>query len=138
MPDSIYFKDWLDKAQNDLLAAEAIIAYYEEPPTDTICYHCHQVAEKCFKAVHIAKANTLYTIHELEKLIKYCIDIDKSFEVFRDAAKNLNRYYVDAKYPSVMPFLYPIEEAKTALEQAKEILEFTRSKLLEDQPQISQ
>jgi len=137
MPDSMYFKDWLDKAQNDLLAAEAIIAYYEEPPTDTICYHSHQVAEKCFKAVHIARTNTLHTIHDLEKLLKQCINIDKSFEVFRNAAKNLNRYYIDAKYPSLMPFLYPLEEAKTAVEQAKEILAFTRDKLLEGQSEAS-
>jgi len=30
MADSMYFKDWLDKANNDLLAAEAILAYYED------------------------------------------------------------------------------------------------------------
>jgi HEPN domain-containing protein len=99
---------------------------------------CHQVAEKCFKAFAIAKATTLHKIHYLVELLDFCVAIDKDFEKFRESAENLNRCYIDAKYPSVMPFLYPIEEAKTAVEQAREILAFTRSKLLEDQSKISQ
>ncbi len=130
MPDSMYFKDWLDKANNDLLAAEAILAHYEEPPTDTICYHCQQVAEKCFKAFVIAKANKLHKIHEIIELLEFCIAIDKSFEVFRASAENLNRFYIDAKYPPGFPVLYPIEDAKIAVEQARDILAFTRQKLI--------
>ncbi len=135
MPDSMYFKDWLDKANNDLLAAEAILAYYEEPPTDTICYHCHQVAEKCFKAFLIAKANKLHKIHETVELLEFCIASDRSFENFRDSAENLNRFYIDAKYPPGFPVLYPLDEAKIAVEQAREILAFTRKKLITDQPE---
>ena len=40
------YKYWLLKGENDLKAAEGIYGYYKQPPTDTICYHCHQVAEK--------------------------------------------------------------------------------------------
>jgi HEPN domain-containing protein len=98
MPDSKNYEDWLAKAYNDLLAAEAILAYYEEPPTDTVCYHAQQVAEKCFKAFYIAKTQKLKKIHDLNKLLKQCIAIDKSFEAFRDVTRNLNRYFIDAKY----------------------------------------
>lgn len=134
MSDSRYFKDWLDKANNDLLAAEAILAYYEEPPTDTICYHCQQVAEKCFKAFGIAKANKLHKIHEIVELLEFCIARDQNFEIFRASAENLNRFYIDAKYPPGFPVLYPIEEAKIAVEQAREILTFVRNKLITAQP----
>ena len=41
--------DWLLKAENELKAAKAIYNYYEEPPTDMVCYHCHQTAEKALK-----------------------------------------------------------------------------------------
>lgn len=133
MPDSMYFKDWLDKAHNDLLAAEAILAYYEEPPTDTICYHCHQVAEKCFKAFLIAKANKLHKIHEIVELLEFCIAIDQSFEIFRASAENLNRFYIDAKYPPGFPVLYPVDEAKIAVEQAREIFSLARKKLIPSQ-----
>jgi HEPN domain-containing protein len=112
MPDSMNFEEWLAKAQNDLLAAEAILAYYEEPPTDTVCYHAHQVGEKCFKA---------------------CVAIDPSFEEFRETARNLNRYYIDAKYPPGVPYWYSKDEAKIAVDQAREILAFTRKKLITTQ-----
>ncbi|MGH7596026.1 MAG: HEPN domain-containing protein [bacterium] len=135
MPDSMYFKDWLDKAHNDLLAAEAILAYFEEPPTDTVCYHCHQVAEKCFKAFIIAKTNALKKIHELIELPELCIAVDKSFEEFRASAENSYRYYIDAKYPPGVPVWYPLEEAKIAFDQARDILAFTRKKLTTDQPE---
>lgn len=97
MPDSVHFKDWLDKANNDLLAAEAILAYDEEPPTDTSCYHRHQIAEKCFKAFVIAKENKLRKIHVLVELPAACIAIDKDFEEFQEASENLNRCYIDSK-----------------------------------------
>jgi HEPN domain-containing protein len=55
MPDSMNFVDWLEKAQNDLQAAEIILAYEGVPPTDTVVYHAQQVAEKCLKAFLIAR-----------------------------------------------------------------------------------
>lgn len=134
MPDSKNYEDWLAKAYNDLLAAEAILAYYEEPPTDTVCYHAQQVAKKCFKAFYIAKTQKLKKIHDLNKLLKQCIAIDKSFEAFRDVTRNLNRYFIDAKYPAGIPYWYPKDEAKTAVEQAREILTFVRNKLITAQP----
>jgi HEPN domain-containing protein len=134
MPDSMNFEDWLVKANNDLLAAEAILAFYEEPPTDTVCYHTHQVGEKCFKAFVIAKIQKLEQIHNLNQLLKSCIAIDPSFEEFREAARNLNRYYIDAKYPPGVPYWYSKDEAKTAVDQARELLAFTRKKLITAQP----
>lgn len=95
MPDSMNFEDWLDKAKNDLMAAVAILGFYEEPPTDTICYHCHQVAEKCFKAFVIAKTSTLHPIHNLNQLLKKCLLQESRFERFITAAQELNRYSVD-------------------------------------------
>lgn len=45
-------------------------------------------------------------------------------------AENLNRYYIDSKYPPGVPILYPKAEAETALDQAREIFNFTRNKLI--------
>jgi HEPN domain-containing protein len=127
----------LAKAHNDLLAADAILAYYEEPPTDTVCYHAQQVAEKCFKAFYIAKTQKLKKIHDLNKLLKQCIVIEKSFEALRDVTRNLNRYFIDAKYPAGIPYWYPKDEAKVAVDLAREILAITRKKLTTEQPETS-
>lgn len=38
-------KDWFKKADNDLKNAKIVIEA-EEPPTDTVCFHCQQTADK--------------------------------------------------------------------------------------------
>lgn len=60
---------------------------------------------------------------------------DKSFEICRTSAENLNRFYIDEKYSPGFPIWYPIEEAKIAVDQAREILTFIRKKLTTEQPE---
>ncbi len=43
-------RQWVAKARNDLLNADNNLAS-EQVPTDTVCFHCQQVAEKLLKAV---------------------------------------------------------------------------------------
>ncbi len=42
-------KDWLRKAKHDIRAAEHLLTI-ADPPTDVICFHSQQCAEKCLKA----------------------------------------------------------------------------------------
>ena len=123
------YVDWIDKAKNDLLAAEAIIAYYEEPPTDTVLYHCHQVVEKCLKAFLIAKLQKLDMIHDLPKLLEDCLLIDKEFESYSYQMENLNAFFIDSKYPPDPPTLFSLDEAKEGLKQAKDLFYFVSKKL---------
>lgn len=82
------FQDWLLKAKNDLKVAEAIFGYYEQPPTDTICYHCHQVAEKVLKGFLVYKERPVPKIHDLVTLLSLCLSEDNSLEILRDNLKN--------------------------------------------------
>lgn len=43
-------KEWLHKAENDLLNAENNLNS-TKIPTDTVCFHCQQGVEKYFNAV---------------------------------------------------------------------------------------
>jgi len=129
MPDSMNYVDWLEKARNDLLAAEAIMAYYESPPTDTVCYHCQQVAEKCLKAFLIAKAKKLLKIHDLIDLLEKCTKIDTSCETIRDQIDSLDGFYIESKYPPDIPTVIPIDETKSAVVNAREIYKFFCEKL---------
>lgn len=128
-PDSARFNDWLTKAENDLKAAEAILNYYEEPPTDTACYHCHQTAEKTLKAFLIAKAAKVPRAHDLTELVNLCVAADPQLKEFKEAASTLNRYYIEAKYPPDEPFFYPVPEARQALALARDIFESIKKKL---------
>lgn len=84
-----------------------------------------------------AKENKLRKIHDLVELPEACIAIDKEFEEFQEASENLNRCYIDSKYPVLGPARYPLAEAKIAVEPAREIFAFTRKKLLPDQSETN-
>ena len=116
------YHDWLLKAENDLKAAKAIIDYYEQPPTDTICYHCHQVAEKALKGFLVYKRAPFRKIHDLITLLNVCLLEEEALEFLRSKIKELNKYYIEAKYPPDMPIDYPIKESKEAINKADFIL----------------
>lgn len=71
-------KNWIIKAQNDLDSAE--ILYRENGPTDSLCFHCHQAAEKFLKGFLIFKKNKFPKIHDLIRLLNLCEEIDLDFK----------------------------------------------------------
>jgi HEPN domain-containing protein len=125
--DSKNFEDWLNKAENDLKAAEGILYYYEDPPTDTICYHCHQVAEKALKGFLIYSQGDIPKTHDLIELLNLSIHLNGTLAKLIEEVEILNKYYIEAKYPPDQPILYPKEEAKEVTEKAKLIMETIRS-----------
>ncbi len=120
--DSSLYKDWLKKAENDLLAANGIMFYYEEPPTDTICYHCHQVAEKGLKAFLLYSKVEIPRIHDLVELLNLSIFKQKSLASFKEDIQTLNKYYIEAKYPLGKAIFYPKKEAIEAINVADKFL----------------
>jgi HEPN domain-containing protein len=118
------FEDWLQKAENDLRAAVAILEFYEDPPTDTVCYHCHQVAEKSLKGYLLFKTGEFPHVHDLVDLLNLCIIQNKSLLDFKEDVQILNKYYVESKYPPDIPISYPKKEAKEAIDKAKRLLDF--------------
>jgi HEPN domain-containing protein len=71
---------------------------YEEPPTDTGCYHCHQTAEKVLKAYLIYRKEEFHKIHDLIVLLNLCKDSNGKLDSLRDDLEILNQYYIEAKY----------------------------------------
>ena len=128
--DSKNFEDWLQKAENDLRAAEGILHYFEEPPTDTICYHCHQVAEKLLKAFLIKSAGEISKTHDLVELLNLSLQADKELSDLQGDIEILNKYYIEAKYPPDQPILYPKKEAEEAYEKAKRIFQFLSKRIV--------
>ena len=123
------YQDWLLKAENDLKAAEGIYGYYEKPPTDTICYHCHQVAEKSLKSYLVFREIIFHKIHDLIALLNLCLTKGKTLDFLRGNLEVLNQYYIETKYPLDMPIDYSKEEAKEAINKARFILETIKDKI---------
>ena len=118
-------KEWFAKAENDLRTAE-IILNDPNPPTDTTCYHCQQAVEKYLKGLLTYYQIDFIKSHDLDYLCKLLIQ-KLNLSDYKDGILSLNKYAIEARYPADIPILYPIEEAKVALEKAKEIIDFIKS-----------
>lgn len=69
------------------------------------------------------------SLHHLEDLAKDCARFEKKFLVFLDECRILTRYYIETRYPALVPINYPIAEAKKAIDMAEEISGFVISLL---------
>ncbi len=122
-------RTWIAKAESDLLTAERLIGF-EDPTTDTICFHCQQSAEKYLKAYLAQHDFEFEKTHNLLYLLELVKKKDNDFEVIRDQLIVLNDYGVEVRYPGgwIKPFL---EDTQEALQKAKEVKEFVSGKLPE-------
>ncbi len=120
--------NWFKKADNDLKNA-TIVVEAEDSPADTICFHCQQTAEKYLKGFLVYHGCEFEKQHDLDYLLDLCCQIDSSFDSLRDIAENLIPYAVSSRYPSDSFYEYPEDEAKEAIEIAKQIKKFVLRKL---------
>lgn len=122
---------WLKFAKDDLRMAE--IALPEEI-FNMVCFHCQQAVEKSLKAFLRHHEGTVPYIHILEELCERCATIDLSFHQFFADCKDLDAYYQPTRYPEAPAGALPEgmpnkEQAKEALEKAKNIFEFVQQKI---------
>lgn len=118
-------KEWFRKGDNDLKAAEIIIKE-AHPPTDTVCFHCQQSVEKYLKGYLTKKRQEFLKSHDLDYLLKLCVDMNNQFSQYQEAALILNKYGIEPRYPADIPVYYSVEEARKAIELAKEIVRFVK------------
>jgi len=99
-------------------------------------FHFQQAAEKALKAylyVTVKSVEVMYT-HSINDLMKMAVEVDADFEKVA-AAKKLDRYYIPTRYPNGLPGGVPSryfddpEEAKGAMQLAKNLIELVRKKL---------
>ena len=62
-------RQWVRKAEHDLEAARLILAAETHCPYDTVCFHCHQAAEKYLKALLTLLGIQAPRTHDLGKLL---------------------------------------------------------------------
>ncbi len=121
-------KLWTKKAENDLITAEHCLNIKPTPPTDTICFHAQQCAEKYLKAYLIYKEVEFEKIHDLGDLVSLCSTKDPGFKEIYDTVKELTPFAVDVRYPGVYKEI-TLGEARKAVETARKTKEFVTEKL---------
>jgi len=122
-------RQWLAKAQNDLLNADNNLNA-EQVPLDTVCFHCQQAAEKILKAFLVGNGHPYPFTHDLLLLLQQVIPIHANVESLRDGLSLLMPYAVEIRYPSD-GFIPTEEDAWEARQAAEEVLTWLRAALPE-------
>jgi HEPN domain-containing protein len=118
---------WLLRAQHDLETAEAMIDH-RNPPTDIVCYHCQQCAEKCLKAFLVERDQDFPKTHDLERLLALCIEYDAACATIEEEVVRLTGYAVTTRYIDDWREIGE-DEAREAIMNAGRVSSFLRSKL---------
>ena len=120
MVDQSIVREWLDKANEDLLFAEASLrdrsGFYAQ-----ICFHFQQAAEKYFKSFIISRGLPFNKIYDLVNLLKICAEHDQTLTVLKEECIFLNSAYIETRYPVHWPTDYSRETAEQSLAAAQTI-----------------
>ena len=128
--DSTNYKDWVERAEEDLRAAKIILAN-DDGPRRSAATHIQQAVEKVLKAYLVFKTGHTIRSHSLEHLLGVCSDYDKEFGDYLDddGIGQISDYYIDSRYPSDIPFELDESEVIASKEIAEEIFEKVVKKL---------
>ena len=88
---------WRLKAQHDLLTAKTMLGA-ESHPTDVVCFHCQQCAEKMLKAYLVLQDRDFPKTHDIRNLLDICADHDLEFGTLCSEAASLTDYAVQPRY----------------------------------------
>ena len=113
---------WIKKAESDFANAELCIT--NGTALDTASFHCQQAAEKSLKAWLTAQDIPFENTHELKDLIALCAPIESRFSELLPDADALTWYAVKGRYAA--DFWPSMDQARTALEQARRIYDFVK------------
>ncbi len=118
------FRQWLEKAEHDLVTAKCALRILGDRPYDAICFHAQQCAEKYFKSLLFWLDIDFPKTHDLRALIQLLPPLI-SKQITIDEVLPLNRYAIAARYPEEWE---PItrSEAKAALAMARRIRRLIR------------
>ena len=116
------FEKWFKSAEEDLFIIKNIIAL-EDTPVKQCCYHAQQAAEKYIKAYLVARNKEFPKTHDLQKLLKICLNLNPRFEEIFAIAFRLSDFGVDTRYPDGFDDLI-LSDAQQAYKNAITIKEF--------------
>jgi HEPN domain-containing protein len=118
-PVVLLIREWIAKAENDLLNAAHTLTLGADCPTDTVCFHAQQCVEKYLKALLVFQATPFpksHNIHDLRAMLPPPLrpNLDSSTEDL------LTEYATVRRYPGAGPDI-PLTEARKAVATARRV-----------------
>lgn len=120
--DSKRYYDWLDRALDDLRAAEILLDNGDA--LDAAAFHCQQCIEKALKGFILFRTNTHVDGHNLTWLCRQAMKYDHHFIEWLDESAVLNKFYIETRYPSDIPLELVPEQIQKVYEMAKSMYKF--------------
>jgi HEPN domain-containing protein len=122
MSDKEFVLEWIQYASNDLISTRHLFEDLYPKQTNIATYLSHQCAEKALKAFLVAHDIEPPKIHDLDKLVKLCQNMDSGFSQIQDDSRKMNPYGVASHYPKEIFVDETI--AKTVIERSQRIYDF--------------
>jgi HEPN domain-containing protein len=69
-PTIAIVREWIAKAENDLIAAVQLLKLGRQAPADVVCFHAQQCAEKYIKGALVHRGISFSKTHDLELLVR--------------------------------------------------------------------
>ena len=123
---------WLSAAEDDLILIREIC--HNQSLTHLVAFHAQQAIEKSFKAVIEQHCDNVPRIHALETLLPKVLPY-VSFDIEFDLLEDLDKLYIDARYPGdlgLLPNGKPTLGDAAAFKELAEDIFRTISKSLDD------
>jgi len=111
-------REWVLKAENDLLNAAHTLKLKARCPTDTVCFHAQQLAEKYLKALLARRGIDFPKTHDLEALAARVRHGVRPALSGNDLVQ-LTRYATVTRYPGAEEI--SLAEARRALAAARRV-----------------
>lgn len=112
--------EWLRRADDDELSMQAVL---QSGAPSTACFLAQQMAEKYLKALLVYKQNDFPKVHDLLDLETRLLKLVPGITTLHDEPNQLNRYYIETRYPGDYPEFTKVE-AQSAAEAVLRIKEY--------------
>lgn len=119
-------REWIAKAESDLLTASHTLKLGRRCPTDAVCFHAQQCAEKYIKALLVLQQIDFPKTHDLEALAARLRGSRKPGLAPDDLAR-LKRYATVTRYPGAEEI--PLTDAREAIAAVRRVRKSIRTLL---------
>jgi HEPN domain-containing protein len=112
-------REWVEKAESDLVNAVHTLTLGGECPCDTVCFHAQQCIEKYLKAFLVFESIDFPKTHDIERLVAMSpsrLKVSLTFEQQR----RMTEYATVMRYPGKYPPLV-LAEARKAVALARRV-----------------
>lgn len=118
-PQIAVLREWLEKADNDLIAARQIQELGKAAPADTVCFHAQQCVEKYLKALLIHLGIPFPKTHDIEVLMMLNPARQRP-AMTSSEQRAFTSYAVATRYPQ-SALIISSREARSALAVARRV-----------------